>query len=97
VQQAAGRKPVYRAGFRATYLREPDRGLLAPPARCSKPPHIWLIAQAAAASRSRHCSGLIHADRLRDEASDLGETGLQVGLAARRVLLGTPFFLHVPK
>jgi hypothetical protein len=27
----------------------------------------------------------------------LGETGLQVGLAARRVLLGTPFFLHVPK
>ncbi len=69
MQQAAGRKPVYRpVGLGATYLREPDRGLLAPPARCSKPPHIWLIAH-----RSRHCSGLIHADRLRDEASDLGE------------------------
>ncbi len=34
---------------------------------------FWLIAQAAAASRSRHCSGLIHANRLGDEASDLGE------------------------
>ena len=27
----------------------------------------------AAYLRSRHCSGLIHADRLRDEASDLGK------------------------
>jgi hypothetical protein len=62
-----------------------------PPARCSKPTAYRLIAQAAAASRSHHCSGLIHSDRLRDEASDLGEIGLQVGLAARRVLLGTPF------
>jgi hypothetical protein len=33
----------------------------------------WLIAQAAGASRSHHCSGLIDADRLRDEASDLGK------------------------
>jgi hypothetical protein len=35
-------------------------------------PQIWLIAQAAAASRFRHCSDLIHSDRLRRPLIGIG-------------------------